>query len=103
MTRRPAITQGLRALADFLDENPALLAARYAPAQGAEVLFIAASPEAVVGLASQVGSTVETRNDSTGLTHTSTEVGFGTATQDWGTSAYKNGVTLRVVHIEDES
>ncbi len=84
MKTMPAITQGLRALADFLEENPDLLAARWIPEQGTDVTFI-----------------VESRD---GDLHTKTEIGFGSGVQYWGSSAYLNAITLIVVHIDgDES
>jgi hypothetical protein len=99
-TRRPAIAQGLRDLADFLDRHPALIDDRIAPGQHEDVTFIVQDAESVRWIADAAGTPVNVSPDGEGNVHTTTVIHFGRGSADHSTDAYENAVTLRVVRIE---
>lgn len=101
--RRPGIAQGLRDLADFLDEHVDLVDERNQPGQHEDVTFIVRDVATVAAIAEHADTLVTADADREGNVHTSTEIGFGRGSSDEGTPAYTNAVTLRVVHVQAAS
>jgi predicted fused transcriptional regulator/phosphomethylpyrimidine kinase len=93
-----AIAEGLRALADMFEADPALAADRYIPDQAVGITVIFDSARDVVEFASRYGRDVERHENRTSA---QIPLGGGSAPR-YGIPSYVGAVVLTVSHIADE-